>query len=79
MLVGLIFIKITQSERRQNDTFSREKMKIEITYTKENGVHVTLVDQPKKMGDDEFASIIEDAIQELRNMQLSMMANNDHV
>lgn len=54
-------------------------MKIEITYTKENGVHVTLVDQPKKMGDDEFASIIEDAIQELRNMQLSMMANNDHV
>lgn len=54
-------------------------MKIEITYTKKNGVHVTLVDQPKKMGDDEFASIIEDAIQELRNMQLSMMANNDHV
>jgi hypothetical protein len=54
-------------------------MKIEITYTKKNGVHVTLVEQPKKMGDDEFSSIIEDAIQELRNMQLSMMANNDHV
>lgn len=79
MLVGLIFIKITQSKRRQNSTFAGEKMKIEITYTKKNGVHVTLVDQPKKMGDDEFASIIEDAIQELRNMQLSMMANNDHV
>ena len=54
-------------------------MKIEITCTKKKGVRVTLVDQPKKMSEEELASIIEDAIQELRNMQLSMMANNDHL
>ena len=53
-------------------------MKIEITYTPKKGVQVTLYEQPKKMDDVEAAAIIEEAIQELRNLQLSMMPNNDH-
>lgn len=53
-------------------------MKIEITYTSSKGVQVTLFEQPKGMDEVEVASVIEEAIQELRNLQLSLMPNNDH-
>lgn len=51
-------------------------MKIEITYTKKDGVKVELLEVPKSMDGVEVASIIESAIQELQNMQLSLMPNN---
>ena len=54
-------------------------MKIEITYTKKKGVQIEMLDVPKKMDDIELASIIEEAIQELQSMQLSLMPNSDHV
>jgi hypothetical protein len=54
-------------------------MKIEITHTKEKGAQITLVEQPKEMDDIELASIIEDVIQDLRSMQLSLMPNNDQL
>jgi hypothetical protein len=54
-------------------------MKIEITYTKKQGVQIEMLDVPKRMDEIELASIIEEAIQELQSMQLSLMPNNDHV
>ena len=54
-------------------------MKIEITYTKKKGVQIELIGVPKRMDDIELASIIEEAIHDLKSMQLSLMPNNDHV
>ena len=54
-------------------------MKIEITCTKKKGVRVTLLEVPKKMDSVELASIIEEAIAELRSMQIDLMPSMDHL
>lgn len=53
-------------------------MKIEITYTKKDGVQISLIDVPKSMDSVEVASIIEDAITELKGMQSDFMPSMDH-
>ena len=35
-------------------------MKIEITYTKNKGAQITLIERPKKMDDIELAAILEE-------------------
>lgn len=54
-------------------------MKIEITYSKKKGTEVSLIEVPKRMDSVEVASIIEEAIEELRIMQTDLMPSMDHV
>lgn len=63
--------------KRMLATQGEAKMKIEISYTKKNGVQVELENVKPKLDDIELASVIEDAISKLQNMQLSLMPNND--
>lgn len=54
-------------------------MKIELTYTKRNGVQVELENTRPRLDDGELAAVIEDMIRTLQDMQLSLMPNNDHL
>ncbi len=55
-----------------------QKMKMEITYTKKKGAEVKLIAVPKRMDDIELASIIEEVIVALQNMQTDLMPSMDH-
>lgn len=53
-------------------------MKMEITYTKKKGTEIKLIAVPKRMDDIELASIIEEVIVALQNMQTDLMPSMDH-
>jgi hypothetical protein len=54
-------------------------MKIEITYTKKIGAQIELDKAMLRLSKLELAAVLEEAIQELQNQQLSLMPNNDHL
>ena len=53
-------------------------MKMEITYSRKDGIEIEFDKQMLKLDPVELASVIEEAIQVLQSHQLSLMPNSDH-
>lgn len=54
------------------------EMKMEITYSRKDGIEIEFDKQMLKLDPVELASVIEEAIQVLQSHQLSLMPNSDH-
>lgn len=54
-------------------------MKIEITYTKRDGIQFELDKAALRLSKDDLACFLDEAIRELQNQLISLQPNNDHL